>query len=471
MQAASFTLWISALNYLISLGDSLMHPDPKLLGYGSSRTAIVKTELPAARVVCNDEIIQIEQNATFVEGKFPMLPEYSLRWRTNPSDSEFMTWFETVDVTGTVLSMMNTATQTSIMAKPIDLPPMPEQASSVGVILLSSDDTNTSRWMMQGCSVDARWAKGKTEITENYISVKYDFGADQPRSLVDSEVDVAGFGWGGFVPPKDGTWRRINVSAQWLDALNPEIPGVDEDEASLGAGRQTTIESIIEASAHGPLGVQESTLLRELALAVTVVDGLSRSSSYRTANYSSMFEPLVSEPWYKSSARSLVRLGGPKNTLEAREATDKAELKMQMQLHGYAMSVVGWFDYLCIVVLLTHALIALTHSIWIVWHERTSDAWESMTELMALCLNSERPDLTGEDGLSNTSAGVRTWVPTQQVGWVEAYKTRDEACAIAGSSTEYREQLQLRFGRGRHTKVTGRDGQFQAKVENDYGRL
>ncbi|KAH6951456.1 hypothetical protein DER45DRAFT_648343 [Fusarium avenaceum] len=469
MQAASFTLWISAPNYLISVANLVTHPNPKLLGYGSDRTAMVETELPAARVVCNDDIVLIEANVTVVEGKFPMLPEYSLRLKVNPSDGQFTTWFETVDITGIIGSMINTPSQAPILVKPIDIPQIPDQASSAGIILLSADDANRTRWMMQACSVDARWAKGSTKITENYMSVKYDFGADQPRSVINSEVDFNGFGWGWFVPPNDGTWRRINVSAEWLDALNPEIS--DEGPLETGSRRQTTIESILQASAHGSLGDQDSTLLRELALAVTVIDGLSRSSSYLTANYSSMFEPLLSEPWNKSSSKSLVRLGGPTNTLGAEQETNNAKLKMRMQIHGYAMSVVGWFDYLCIAVLLTHTVIALAHSIWIIWHRRTSDAWENITEMMALGLNSERPDLTGEDGLSNTSAGIRTWVPTQQVGWIEAFDSRDAASVVPGNPPDYCEQLQLRFGQTRHITGTQKDSQFQANDTVEYGRL
>lgn len=470
MQAASFSLWISALNYLISVANLVTHPNPKLLGYGSDRTAIVETELPVARVVCSDNIDLIEDNVTFVEGKFPTLPEYGLRWKENASGDPFVLyWFETVDITGIVLSMITTPSQTPIIVKPIGLPIMPGQASSAGIILLSAIDAKRTRWMMQACSVDARWAKGSTKMTENYMSVKYDFGADQPRSVIDSEIDFNGFGWGWFVPPNDGTWRRINVSAEWLDALNPEIPG--EDQLETGSRPQTTIESILQASAHGSLGDQDSTLLRELALAVTIVDGLSRSSHYRTTNYGSMFEPLGLEPWNKSSSKSLVRLGGPTNTLGAEQETNNAKLKMRIQIHGYAMSVVGWFDYLCIAVLLIHTIIALAHSIWIVWHRRTSDAWENITEMLALGLNSERPDLTGEDGLSNTSAGIRTWVPTQQVGWIEAFDSRDAASVVPGNPPDYCEQLQLRFGQIRHITGTQRDSPFQANDTVEYGRL
>jgi hypothetical protein len=49
------------------------------------------------------------------------------------------------------------------------------------------------------------------KITEDPLSVKYDLIADQPRSTVDSEVDVEAYGWGRFRPPNDGTWRRINI--------------------------------------------------------------------------------------------------------------------------------------------------------------------------------------------------------------------------------------------------------------------
>ncbi|KAH7184831.1 uncharacterized protein B0J16DRAFT_398325, partial [Fusarium flagelliforme] len=442
LHAASVSLWVAALNYLVSIASPIMHPNPKLLRYASSRTASVKTELPAARVFCNDLAETVDQKNTTTIASFPMLPEYSLQSREGTPGGEVV-WFQTYDVRNIVIGMMNTPANTNIMVEPVDLPPVPNQASSVGLLLLSSDGENNGRWKLQGCSIDGRWAKGKTKITEDPLSVKYDFSADQPRSTVDSEVDVEAYGWGRFRPPNDGTWRRINITAGWLSALNAEIPVIGQNN---GTRQQKTIESILEAASDGPLGDIDANLMRELALAVTVTDGLSRSSSWHTTNYSSIFEPLVSAPWNKTSARTLVTIGGPKNTPDSGTSAKNAKLHMQMELHGYAMSAESWFDFFCIAVLLTHTVIALSHSVWVVWHRRTSDAWENITEVLTLGLNSDRPGETGEDGLENTSAGIRTWVPTNQIGWVEAI----DGNTSTSTALDRPEELQLRFGRGRH---------------------
>ena len=180
-----------------------------------------------------------------------------------------------------------------------------------------------------------------------------------------------------------------------------------------------------------------------------------------------MLEPLVSSPWNKSSATTLVRIGGPKNSRDSETSNKNVKLNMQMELHGYAMSVESWFDRLCIAVLLIHTIIALGHTVWVVWYGRTSDAWETMTEILTLGLNSDRPGYTGEPGLENTSAGIRTWVPTKQVGWVEAI----DGNTPTSTALDHPEELQLRFGRGRHIKAGRRDDQFQAKDNTDYGTI
>ncbi|RFN53302.1 hypothetical protein FIE12Z_2452 [Fusarium flagelliforme] len=462
MHAASVSLWVAALNYLVSIAKPTMHPNPKLLRYASSRTASVRTELPAARVLC-DITIPVDRNTTYVEARFPMLPEHGLQARDNRLNYADI-WFQLQDVTSIVMAMMNTPASTRILVEPVDLQPIPDQASSVGVLLLSPDSENMGRWILQGCSIDGRWAKGKTKITENPLSVKYDFSSDQPRSTVDSKVDVEAYGWARFKPPNDGTWRRINITAGWLSALNVELPGTGQ---ANGTRNQRTIESILEVASDRPLGDMDSNLMREFALAVIVADGLSRSSSWLTTNYGSTFEPLVSEPWNKSSATTLVRLGGPKNTPKSGTSTNNAKLHMQMELHGYAMSAESWFDFLCIVVLLTHTMIALGHSVWVVWHRRTSDAWENITEVLTLGLNSDRPGQTGEPGLENTSAGIRTWVPTGQIGWIEAI----DGNTSTSTALDRPEELQLRFGRGRHMKGGQKDDQFQAEENTNYGTI
>ena len=463
LHAASVSLWVAALNYLVSIANPIMHPNPQLLRYASSRTASVKTELPAARVFCTDVAETVDQNSTYILASFPMLTEYGLQLRNSTPGGDVI-WFQTYDVTNIVIGMMNTTTFARIVVEPVDLPPDLNQASSVGVLLLSPDGETTGRWKLQGCFIDGRWAKGKTKITEDPLSVKYDFSADQPRSTVDSTVDVEAYGWGGFRPPNDGTWRRINITAGWMSALNAEIPVNGQNN---GTRSQRTIESIVEAASDGPLGDVDANIMRELALAVTVADGLSRSSSWRTTNYSSTSEPLVSTPWDRTSARTLVRIGGPKNTPHSGNSAKNAKLHMQMELHGYAMSAESWFDFFCIAVLLTHTIIALSHSVWVAWHRRTSDVWENMTELFTLGLNSDRPGQTGEHGLENTSAGIRTWVPIKQVGWIEAI----DGNTSTPTALDRPEELQLRFGLGRHMKGGQRDDQFQAKENTDYGTI
>ncbi|KPM42359.1 hypothetical protein AK830_g4230 [Neonectria ditissima] len=464
MQAATYALWASALGYLRQNARLTTHPNPDSLGYAASRVATVKTELPAVRTVCNDEVFSVAPTDAFIGANFPALPEYSMRWFSDPATPGTDTqYFQVVDVTEAARNKMNQGSNGTILLTPTQLEPSGNQSSSFGVFLLSPGGVNDT-WNLQACTIDPRWASGKTIIDENVRTAKYDFAADQGRSLMDSELKTIEFGWGGFAPPNDGTWRRIEISNEWFDSLGAETP-LDAQSQGNTSSTETTIESILNVVAPNGLGEEGATLMLEFALAVVVVDGISRSSSHRTSNYSAMLEPVVSSQWSGQLAKSFMRLGGPKEAFHPANADNLARLTMQVTLHGFVMAAVGWFDYLCICVLLCHALIAIAHTAWVLWWRRTSDAWESITELMALSLNSERPGRTGEDGFDNTSAGVRTWVPIRQLGWVEA-----SAQKAVATATDRPEQLQLRFGRGRHVTGSDRDPSFQVQADAAYGK-
>ncbi|RXG43685.1 hypothetical protein VDGE_01292 [Verticillium dahliae] len=257
------------------------------------------------------------------------------------------------------------------------------------------------------------WGSVKYKHASDYRAIKYNFAADQGHILVDSEVGTEDFRWRDFTAPMDGSWERVGLSSAWFDDLGAKVPVSPNQPNDTSV---TTVESILNLALFDTLQRWGALQATELALAVTVVDGLSRSSSFLTSTYSAMLEPLVSHSWTAETAKKLVNLDKPKTAFSPEGAYDMVSVKLQMILPSYVMSARGWFDRLCMAILMAHALIALGHTFWVLWYGETSDAWESMTELIDLTLESDRPSSKKEPGLSNTSAGVRTWAPLKEVG-------------------------------------------------------
>ncbi|RNJ60512.1 hypothetical protein D7B24_007435 [Verticillium nonalfalfae] len=445
-QAAWHTLWGSALQYLRDTKPAgIVHPDPDLLSYGDTRIAVVETKIPAVRIVCNEWLgsFSTQQESFEVLGSFPMYPGHG-RPRYLDEGGTAWTNLSHIDMTDPVRARLSQGNGPGVFAVAVDLPTNDKGLDYLGVFLFRLAADEVQSWETMSCTIDSWWAAGKMTVDQDYRAIKYNFAADQGHILVDSEVGTEDFRWRDFTAPMDGSWERVGLSSAWFDDLGAKVPVSPNQPNDTSV---TTVESILNLAISDTLQGWDALQATELALAVLVVDGLSRSSSFMTSNYSAMLEPLVSHPWTAETAKKLVNLNKPKTAFSPESANDMVSVKLQMILPGYAMSARGWFDRLCMAILMAHAVIALGHTLWVLWHGETSDAWESMTELIALSLESDRPSSINEPGLSNTSAGVRTWAPLKEVGWVEAID--QPVVATAGGSPVPGKHLQLRFGKSR----------------------
>ncbi|EGY17610.1 uncharacterized protein VDAG_01292 [Verticillium dahliae VdLs.17] len=445
-QAAWHTLWGSASKYLRDTkSKGIVHPDPDLLGYGDTRIAVVETKIPAVRIVCNEWLgsFSTQQERFEVLGSFPIYPGHG-RPRYLDKGGTAWTNLSHIDMTDPVRARLSQGNGPGVFAVAVDLPTNDGGLDYLGILLFRLADVEVQSWETMSCTVDSWWAAGKMTVDQDYRAIKYNFAADQGHILVDSEVGTEDFRWRDFTAPMDGSWERVGLSSAWFDDLGAKVPVSPNQPNDTSV---TTVESILNLALFDTLQRWGALQATELALAVTVVDGLSRSSSFLTSTYSAMLEPLVSHSWTAETAKKLVNLDKPKTAFSPEGAYDMVSVKLQMILPSYVMSARGWFDRLCMAILMAHALIALGHTFWVLWHGETSDAWESMTELIDLTLESDRPSSKKEPGLSNTSAGVRTWAPLKEVGCVEAVD--QPAVATAGGPPVPAKHLQLRVGEGR----------------------
>ena len=78
--------------------------------------------------------------------------------------------------------------------------------------------------------------------------------------------------------------------------------------------------------------------------------------------------------------------------------------EMTLTIDGYAYDTSSIFGYLSTAVIALYMLVATSHTVWILRHQVTSSSWDTVTELIALCLNSPPTK-----ALDSTSAGIERY--------------------------------------------------------------
>ena len=121
---------------------------------------------------------------------------------------------------------------------------------------------------------------------------------------------------------------------------------------------------------------------------------------------------------------------------------------MRAYFTGCVMATVGWFDYFCVVLLLLHAVLALNHTLIVVWWKETSETWDTIPELVApLQKSAPHPG----NVLKNTSAGIQTFRTIGKLARVETVPL-ENGCQRNTGAKVLGSKLQLRFA---DTSTTG----------------
>jgi hypothetical protein len=283
--------------------------------------------------------------------------------------------------------------------------------ASIGAVFESAWSAENNSRVVIGCTAQTGWLPA-TLFTDEYsfwsgwYPWNLDFGARTPRWVPVSEKD-----------PLPATNGRIALGDTWLSLLTPPTPAAGPESKNW---QPSTIESILEnaglADSVGPgngttlagdllkkdLGRRGKTSLLEGIICSVLVDGLSRTGSHRVFNTTGPVSGW-SISTYKPLADFNKRILANQTALEipAVPKSDLTTLSVSMQITGFAFtrSLAG---FLAAAVLLTHIVMAFTHTIWVICNKRTSRSWNSVSELIALSQNSQ-PALTT---LSNTGAGI-----------------------------------------------------------------
>ncbi|KAJ4312864.1 hypothetical protein N0V84_009718 [Fusarium piperis] len=317
------------------------------------------------------------------------------------------------------------------------------------------------------CSIDARWAKGKTIIqtTDDY-PIYHEYYMGRVLNLVQTELDFPDhMGYVRARPPPSPMMEDIRLSTDWYDMLSPALPETAPDNLPwlpIHGSKRTTVETLLINIYNEHF---RQTELENL-IATVFVDGLSRSGlipNHDAARFFGAWSIGEFGVENKELAEKLLRKGDPIEIFPEPailKSGNTTRMEMKAIYNGYVMTAQNWFDKLSMAGLLLHALIAIIHTIFVICLRRTGGAWDSILELIALTQRSTPPD---ESLLLNTSAGVRSLKTVKLIAWVEAPEggetTALEDKVVPGG------ELQMRF----KDRLERRDEDLKPAVDKMYG--
>lgn len=472
-------------------------PWPRLLRNAEEQAYEVETKVPAVRTVC-----MMQLNATFTSTDFKLsfvdIPEADVvGWPIDFANQSYVrTPTREIDVYDTVRDALTRRgiwprnssrldegrvfanNQRRIIALPVSMEDS-GMANSLGLVLFVNGTNTDPPFNMVTCSIDARWAGAKSIISSDFPSrrlLEHEFVEGRVRNSVEVELEKKTLGflhsYGPAEPGIDLTGIRLDTS--WYDLFSPVVAGGPVGragvEAAAAAGmpsgsstNQTALERIIDASYGGDWYYMPQM---QHTIATAVADGLSRSGMIPNREIS---HHLGAWPWgdwqveNEELARKMVRRGGPKPTHDIPEGLrtgNATRMVMQAKFTGLTMVANDWFDYFCIAVLLTHAAIALGHTIFVCWRRETSGAWDTILEFVALAHKSPAP---AGSVLANTCAGVTSFKTIGAVAWVE----------VGEPGADNGDELRLRFRGDAEKRSEGREvetGKKYNQVEEKEGQ-
>jgi hypothetical protein len=109
---------------------------------------------------------------------------------------------------------------------------------------------------------------------------------------------------------------------------------------------------------------------------------------------------------------------GNEQALEKPFAPNITTFNWQLTIQGLSYRASFPTDYLSISVLLGHILLALGHTIWLLYRRQSSGCWDTITELVTLAQNS-RP---AHKVLKNTSTGIKYLGTFAKVGKIRVVR-------------------------------------------------
>ncbi|KAL8682702.1 MAG: hypothetical protein Q9186_001298 [Xanthomendoza sp. 1 TL-2023] len=181
--------------------------------------------------------------------------------------------------------------------------------------------------------------------------------------------------------------RKIDITADWAEYLNPRIPSLNT--------------TVINALMRTNLKDQIDSTSANMILAGLLANGLSRTgfTSQLQGEIRTAFNPEINA----SIPDGNYWLSGNKDvfTVDPVASKDWVQLRVDSSVEGYGFGLDGIAPKLTAAVLLLYCALVMVHVVYTLTSGVSSTSWDSITEMMALAVNSNPTK-----HLRNTCAGV-----------------------------------------------------------------
>ena len=383
--------------------------------YARHLVSTTSTTIPLVRVRCSFPATNITQDTERIA--FPWLNK----------DIEWVSGNRKVKI-----SSLNRTASPFLRLQWLPLPTESFGNISTG-LLVELPSTGDSR-VAFGCSISAVWTQGNLVSDSDYSQYAWvgHLVTDAKQELVTNLSAI-------LLNAKQ-TNRLIMLEPSWLATLTPSAP----DVADNNSWSPTTLERIITDTRITKIfddyrtrpqpyysviddqcrlaatpenwtetdmwndrtcGKGNKTPLIETAIAVTVADGLSRFASSRAYNIGPDIQDWTLQASVTMDVNRDALLHG-KQAVRLPPPSDHNYIiqEMTLTIDGYAYVASDIFDYLSTAVVAVYILVAALHTLWILHHQVTLSSWDTVTELIALFINSPPTR-----ALDNTSAGIQRY--------------------------------------------------------------
>ncbi|OJJ45429.1 hypothetical protein ASPZODRAFT_144060 [Penicilliopsis zonata CBS 506.65] len=373
------------------------------LQYGADSLSSAAVQIPAVRVVC-PSFLRVSGNDSTIN--CPVVPEYDF-W-ANVSSGGTVTWDVNPLTLPQNLSQIWTALDQDAPATGVKtmwtaLNETDFGSASAGLLIFDSparyaDVASDESRLAVCCTVDARWAEGHSLISRGDLGGNFYKLSSVSHQRADTSTQE-------FGPIDDGSYTLIRLALDWLQALTPKMAPMYNATTNQSVA-VNSLESIVTSTGLTELDNSTNTAefvctaFLEHIVSVLVANGLSRVGLSRQVNYE-QFNQLASNYTYATVSGNGDGVLDPRATLSSSPFT---RLVMTETTTGYALSVTSWLEYLAVALICLHLGMALIHTGWLLYTRKTSQAWESIPELIALSQNSA----PAPRALENTCAGIQS---------------------------------------------------------------
>lgn len=390
--------------------------------YYSTMRSVIDTQVPSVRVVCSDMQRVSPGQRTL---RFPIVNEFGPAiWNRNArltfdddhiGEPRELQDFQVPD--GLLESLRYTRYP---RVSHVDLSNATWTTATMGLIVEQPwSATNETNHRVSTCIVDARWAEGAVSVglgqpvePEIFYITK---AAKIIRKALISAVSYRSCDMFRSDEGAEGSVRRIYITPELLDAINLPISGsttaaylrkstaLDVRNSSDTSSEATTISSLLA------LRTEDKFLIPavEHTLATVFADALARAGSWRVLDITQpVFNKKPKATIYHERKQNygtqLLRDGESYEEPTSTSTQTFTEFHMRQEIGGYSFMASSITDILSLIVVVSHLVIAVGHTFFILFRRHSSSCWDSVPELLSLTQQSAQSTVA----LKNTAAGI-----------------------------------------------------------------